>query len=133
MATVKISKGYKQLVAEANNQVKTVTPAEAMRSVGDSGTIFVDLREIEELKRNGKVPGSVHTPRVMLEFYLDPESPYHKAELVSGKNVIFYCASGGRSALACRTAQEMGLTNAAHIEGGFKNWVENGGTVEKVE
>ena len=128
-----MSKGFKQLVAEANNQVKTVTPEEAMKSVGDSGTLFVDLRETEELKRDGKVPGAVHMPRGMLEFYIDPESPYHKPELASGKKVIFYCASGGRSALACRTAQEMGLTNAAHIGGGFRNWLEKGGTVEKVE
>lgn len=128
-----MSKGFKQLVAEANAQVQTLTPEEAMKSVGDGRTLFVDLREAEELKRDGKVPGAVQAPRGMLEFYIDPGSPYHKPEFASGKKVLFYCASGGRSALACKTAQEMGLTNAAHIGGGFRSWLEKSGPVEKVQ
>ena len=125
-------KGFKALVAEANEQIQTRTAEDAIRRVNEAGVVFVDIREPEELARDGKVPGALHAPRGMLEFYIDPESPYHKAEFASGKEILFYCASGLRSALAAKTARDMGLDKVAHVGGGFKAWREKSGPVEKV-
>ncbi len=124
-------KSAKELVAEANARVKTVTPADVMSSVSAQDTVFVDLRDTAELQRDGKIPGAVHVNRGMLEFALDPTLPYHNPVFSSGKKIVFYCASGGRSALAADTAQRMGLEQVAHLGGGFKAWRDAGGTVEK--
>ena len=123
-------KSAKELVAQANSRVKTVSAQEAMSLLNDSDTVFVDLRDSSELQRDGKIPGSVHINRGMLEFVLDPTLPYHNAVFSSGKKVLFYCASGGRSALAADTAQNMGLERVSHLGGGFKGWKEANGPVE---
>ena len=123
-------KTAKELVAEANSRVQTVTTQDAMLRLKDADTVFVDLRDSAELQRDGKIPGAVHVTRGMLEFALDPTLPYHNPAFSSGKQVLFYCASGGRSALAADTAQAMGLTRVSHLGGGFKAWREANGPVE---
>ena len=123
-------KSAKELVAQANARVKTVSAQEAMSLLKDSDTVFVDLRDSSELQRDGKIPGSVHVNRGMLEFVLDPTLPYHNPVFSSGKQIVFYCASGGRSALAADTAQSMGLGRVSHLGGGFKGWKETNGPVE---
>ncbi len=120
-------KNVKELIREANSRVNTVTAQDAMRMMNDPDTAFVDLRDSAELLRDGKIPGAVHINRGMLEFALDPASPYHNPVFSSGKSIIFYCASGGRSALAADTAQFMGLSRVAHLGGGFKRWLEANG------
>jgi rhodanese-related sulfurtransferase len=124
-------KSAKELVAAANTRVRTVRVEDALPLVGDDETVFVDLRDSAELHREGKIPGAVNVNRGMLEFVLDPTSPNHNSVLSSGKAIVFYCATGGRSALAADTAQQMGLQKAAHLGGGFKAWAEAGGAVEK--
>jgi rhodanese-related sulfurtransferase len=123
-------KGYKALLAEANALVETVPVAAALPLHGDPGTVFVDLRDPREIQREGRIPGSFSCPRGMLEFWIDPESPYAKAVFQEPKRFVFYCASGWRSALAARTAQEMGLEGVAHLAGGFTAWRDAGGAVE---
>ncbi len=120
-------KSVKQLVEEANSRVETIPVQEALQRVNDSSTVFVDLRDSAELQRYGKIPGALHVNRGMLEFVLDPSTPYHHPLFASGKHIIFYCASGGRSALAADTAQSMGRSNVSHLGGGFKAWVAAGG------
>ena len=104
-----ITKGYRELLDEVNAAVRTLDAAEALALHGDPGVVFVDLRDPRELEREGHVPGAFHCPRGMLEFWIDPASPYHKPAFAEPKRFLFYCASGWRSALAARTAQEMGL------------------------
>ena len=125
-------KSVKELVAEANSRVNTVTAKEALALLADPDTVFVDLRDSSELLRDGKIPGAVHIARGMLEFALDPSVPYHNPVFSSGKKVVFYCAGGGRSALAADTAQSMGLTSVSHLGGGFNGWKEANSPVEKV-
>lgn len=125
-----IKKGFKQLLAEAEAEIKTLSPADAV-ALHDSGdVVFIDLRDPRELEREGKMPGAFSCTRGMLEFWIDPESPYHKAIFAEDKRFIFFCAGGWRSALAAKTAQDMGLENVAHIEGGFGAWRKAGGPVE---
>lgn len=126
-------KSAKEMVAQANSRVKTVSAQEAMSLLKDSDTVFVDLRDSSELQREGKIPGSVHVNRGMLEFVLDPALPYHNPVFSSGKKILFYCASGGRSALAADTAQNMGLERVSHLGGGFKGWKEASGPVESTQ
>lgn len=121
-----MKKGYKQLLDEANAVVAAVSVEDAAGLLADSSTIFVDLRDPRELQREGKIPGAQHCPRGMLEFWIDPESPYHKPYFSSGKSFVFFCASGWRSALAARTAQEMGLEPVRHMAGGFSAWRDAG-------
>lgn len=123
-------KGFKQLVAEANSTIETIQAADAMRQRQTEDVVFIDVRDLPELERDGKIPGSVHASRGMLEFLVDPESPYHKDIFASGKKLILYCASGGRSALAAQRLQEMGLDRVAHVGGGIKAWKEANGPVE---
>lgn len=125
-----MEKGFKQLVAEANAAVETVAVDEAMQQLQTPEIVFIDIRDLPELQRDGKIPGAVHASRGMLEFHADPESPYHKTAFASGKKLILYCASGGRSALAAQRLQEMGLNNVAHMSGGIKAWKEANGPVE---
>jgi len=124
-----LRKGCKQLVAEANAHIRTIPTAEAIARHGDPNTVFVDLRDVRELDREGMIPGAFHAPRGMLEFWVDPESPYYKDIFGSGKAFLFYCASAWRSALSTRAVQEMGLEPVAHIEGGFSAWKKAGGPV----
>lgn len=117
-----MKRGYKVLLAEANRVIETVPVAEAGRLHGRDDVLFVDLRDVRELEREGMIPGAFHAPRGMLEFWIDPESPYHKPVFAAPKRFVFYCASGWRSALAAKTATDMGLANVCHLEGGFSAW-----------
>ncbi len=125
-----MKKGYRALVAEAEAEIETITPEAARALLGRAGVIFVDLREKGELRRDGRVPGAVNVPRGMLEFWIDPESPYFKPELAGPARFVFFCAAGWRSALATRTANEMGVGEVCHIAGGFAAWRQSGGPVE---
>jgi rhodanese-related sulfurtransferase len=129
----KIVKGYKALIGEANSQVRTLSVDEAKTLHGDPNVVFVDLRDPRELDREGKMPGAFHCPRGMLEFWIDPESPYAKPVFQDDKTFVFFCAGGWRSALAAKTAQDMGLKPVAHIEGGFGGWKRAGGPVNMPE
>jgi len=124
-------KRVRDLLAEANALVVTLTAEEAIGLFGDSQVAFVDIREQSERDASGWIPGAVHAPRGMLEFYLDPSSRAHMEVFGSGKRILFYCAGGARSALAAKTAMEMGLSNVAHVGGGFGAWVAAGGPVEQ--
>ena len=126
-------KSIKTLVADAEALIETIPAAEAIKLAQQDNVELIDIRDIRELQRDGKIPGANHSPRGMLEFWVDPESPYHKPLFASGKRFMLYCASGWRSALATRALQEMGLEPICHIEGGFNGWKEAGGDVEKVE
>ena len=128
-----ITKSVKELVSEANEVVRTITASEAAQVLKSDKYVFVDLRDFRELKREGKIPGSFSCPRGMLEFWIDPKSPYHKEVFNQNKTYVFYCASAWRSALSAKVAQEMGLTPVCHIEGGFTAWKKEIGEVEKVE
>lgn len=128
-----ITKHVKDMIADANSMVTTIPTAEAFDLVNSPDHILVDLRDFRELKRGGKIPGAFSCPRGMLEFWIDPDSPYHKEVFNQDKTYVFYCASAWRSALSARVAQEMGLNPVAHIEGGFGAWVKAGGPVEEVE
>jgi rhodanese-related sulfurtransferase len=128
-----INKGVKQLVAEAEAEIETISAADALDLVDDEGVVLVDLRDIRELWRDGMIPGAYHAPRGMLEFWVDPDSKYHKEVFASGKKFVFYCAGGQRSALAAKAVQDMGLAPVAHVGGGFKAWKEAGGPVVEKE
>ena len=128
-----ITKSVKQMVADANARITTIPTEEAIALVGSPDHVFVDLRDIRELQRGGKVPGAFSCPRGMLEFWIDPASPYHKEVFAEDKTFVFYCASAWRSALSTLVAQEMGLKPVAHVEGGFSAWTKAGGPVETVE
>ena len=125
-----IKRGYKAMVDDANARIKTISAAEAIGLLGRDDVVLVDFRDPRELERDGKVPGAFHCTRGMLEFWIDPESPYHKPIFAEDKRFVFFCAGGMRSALAAGTADEMGLKPVAHIEGGFGAWKKAGGPVE---
>ena len=122
-------KGHRQMVDEATAKIRRYTVAEAMARLDDPTVQFVDIRDVRELEREGVVPGALHAPRGMLEFWVDPESPYHRTQFAEPKEFIFFCAAGWRSALATATVQEMGLANVADIEGGFGAWKAAGAPV----
>jgi len=125
-----ITKGYKALVAQAEAKIETLSVAEASALHGRDDVVFVDLRDPRELEREGRLPGAFHCPRGMLEFWIDPESPYAKPVFSQDKRFVFFCAGGMRSALAAEAAQEMGLKPVAHIDGGFGAWQKAGAPVE---
>jgi len=129
---LKLKKGIKQLVAEAYAEIETVKAGDALNLKDDPNVVLVDLRDIRELQRDGRVPGAFHAPRGMLEFWVDPESPYYKEIFGTGKKFVFFCAGGMRSALAAQAVRHMGLEPVCHIEGGFRAWKEAGGPVEAV-
>ena len=128
-----ITRGYKALLDEAQAKIKTLPADDAVALHGRDDTVFVDLRDPRELEREGRIPGALHCPRGMLEFWIDPESPYHKPAFAQDKTYVFFCAAGWRSALSAATAQDMGLKPVAHIEGGFTAWKKAGGPVEGSE
>ena len=128
-----ITKSVKELVSEANEVVRTITASEAAQVLKSDKYVFIDLRDFRELKREGKIPGSFSCPRGMLEFWIDPKSPYHKEVFNQNKTYVFYCASAWRSALGAKVAQEMGLSPVCHIVGGFTAWKKEIGEIEKVE
>jgi rhodanese-related sulfurtransferase len=132
-----ITKGFRVLVDQAMAEVKTYTVAEVLAKAADKNADkvvqIVDIRDVREL-RNGMVTGSYHAPRCMLEFWVDPESPYHKKIWADeSKEFILFCGAGWRSALAAKTLQDMGMTNVAHIEGGYEAWVNAGAPTETLE
>ena len=130
---LKIIKGYQQLVAEAEKEIETINIEDALELHGNEDVVFVDLRDVRELWREGTIPGAFHCPRGMLEFWIDPDSIYYKALFASGKKFLFFCNLGWRSALAAQVSQRMGLTPVAHIGGGFDAWKQAGGPVAQKE
>jgi len=124
-----ITKGVKALVAEANARVRTIATAEAISLHGSPEVTFVDLRDPRELERDGMVPDAFHATRGMIEFWVDPDSPYFKPVFGEDRLFVLYCASGWRSALTAATLQDMGMSNVAHVEGGFGGWKAAGGPV----
>ncbi len=129
----KITTGFRALVEAAEREVETLTVADALKLHGNPDVVFVDLRDPRELQREGRMPGAFHCTRGMLEFWIDPESPYHKPIFAEDKKFVFFCAGGWRSALAAQTAQRMGLKPVAHMSGGFGGWKKEGGPVEMPE
>jgi len=128
-----ITKGFRALVDEAMEEVKTYTVPEVLAMLDNPKIHIVDIRDVRELK-DGTVTGSTHAPRCMLEFWVDPQSPYYKPMWGDeSKEFVLFCGAGWRSALAAKTLQDMGMTNVAHIEGGFAEWVKHGGPVETPE
>lgn len=117
------------LVAAAKERIENLTP-EQVAAEAEEGAMLVDLREADERDASGTIPGAVFAPRGMLEFWADPTSSYHREEFDPGKRVILHCASGGRSALAADLLQQMGYQDVAHLDGGYKAWVEAGQPTE---
>ena len=125
-----ITTGFQKLLDDARKSIIEIPAAEAIKLASDPNVVIVDIRDPRELALEGKIPGSLHAPRGMLEFWIDPASPYFKPVFGEDKRFVFHCASGWRSALAADTAQKMGLKPVAHIEGGLKAWKAAGGPVE---
>ena len=131
--TQDITLHIKDMVSDARSRINEVPPTEAISLIEDDGVVIVDIRDVRERTRDGYIKDSLHVPRGMLEFWIDPDSPYHKPIFAQEKHFIFHCASGWRSALATDTAQKMGLKPVSHIEGGLGAWVKAGGPIEKDE
>lgn len=130
---LEIRKSVKQMFAEAMAEVETLTVGQALELHGRPDVTFVDLRDPREIWRDGGIPGAINVTRGMLEFWIDPGSAYHKDFFASGNQFVFFCAGGVRSALAAKTAQDMGLTPVCHIEGGFGAWKKSGAPVVEVK
>jgi rhodanese-related sulfurtransferase len=128
-ATIVLKRGYKQLIEDALERIHTLSVDEAQTKLDDPEVVFIDIREAKELEREGAIPGAFNAPRGMLEFWVDPESPYHKEVFAPGKHFILYCQSAWRSALATATLLDMGLTWVGHIEGGFSVWKQAEGPI----
>lgn len=128
-----ITIGVRALVEAAEREIETLSLEEARQLHGQDGVVFVDVRDIRELQREGRIPGAFHCPRGMVEFWIDPESPYHKSIFAEDKRFVFFCAAGWRSALATQAAQRMGLKPVAHIKGGFSAWKAAGALIEEPE
>ena len=127
-----ITKSVKEMVEAANAEITKLSVKEVRKLVDSEEHVIVDLRDIRELQRAGKIPGAFSCPRGMLEFWIDPESPYHKKVFDQDKTYVFYCASAWRSALSAKLAQDMGLAPVAHIEGGFSAWANAGAPIEEL-
>jgi rhodanese-related sulfurtransferase len=123
---MKLKIGYKALLAEAGREAELLSQQDAAALLHDSDVVFVDLRDLRELERDGVLPGAFHAPRGMLEFWVDPESPYFKPIFGSGKRLVLYCASAWRSALAAAQLTRMGVPRVCHLEGGFRAWQQAG-------
>jgi len=123
-------KSAKELVAEANASIQTLSAQDAAKLVGAPNVVFVDIREADELSKTGRIQGAVHVPRGFLEFQADPSSPSHKPELGADKRIVLYCGSGSRSALAAKTLGEMGFGSVAHVQGGFPALRDTGAPIE---
>jgi rhodanese-related sulfurtransferase len=128
-----ITTSVKALCEAAEREIETVPVEQAIARAQGGDVVLVDIRDIRELQRDGRVPGAFHCPRGMLEFWIDPDSSYHKPVFAQDKSFLFFCAGGLRSALAAHTAQRMGLKPVAHIKGGFGAWKKAGGPVEMPE
>ena len=125
-----VTRGFKQMLAEANAMIETISVEDAQALVGNADVVFVDVRETVERQKSGGIKDSVHVPRGFLEIIADPETPMHIDSLASGKRLVLYCGSGGRSALAAKTLIDMGLENVCNIAGGYGAWVEAGGPTD---
>jgi rhodanese-related sulfurtransferase len=125
-----ITRGIKPMLDEAKRAIEEIEPEDAVKLAGRDDVVLVDIRDPRELERDGKVPGAFHCTRGMLEFWIDPDSPYYKPLFGEDKKFVFFCAGGLRSALAAKTAQDMGLKPVAHILKGFKGWKDAGGPTE---
>jgi len=125
--------GYKTLIEQAEKNIETISVDEVAGLLYDETVTIVDIRDIRELQREGKLPGAIHAPRGMLEFWVDPDSPYHRELFSEEKKFVFYCASAWRSALATQTVQQMGMNNVCHMSGGFTAWKEAEQPIEPVE
>lgn len=121
-----LKKGFKALIAEAAQRCQGITPDAAQARLGDPNTVFVDVRDVRELERDGMIPGAFHAPRGMIEFWVDPESPYYKPIFQEGKTFVLYCAADFRATLAAAALSDMGLPNVLHLEGGFGEWKKAG-------
>jgi len=128
-----ITTGFRRMLEEAEREIETLSIEDAAKLHGNADVVFVDLRDPREREREGKMPGAFHCTRGMLEFWIDPESPYHKPVFTEDKKFVFFCAGGWRSALAAQTAKQMGLKPVAHIRGGFSAWKKAGAPVEEPE
>jgi rhodanese-related sulfurtransferase len=126
-----LKKGFRQMVDEAKSRITTVSLEEARARLGRPDVLFVDLRDVRELEREGVIPGAFHCPRGMLEFWIDPDSPYYKDVFAPGKEFVFFCNGAWRSALATDTAQQMGLPRVVEMGGGFSAWKAAGYPVEE--
>ncbi len=131
--TVRDGISVKKLLDEANADIEVVSAEMLKSEIADENLVIIDLRDIRELEREGHLPGGVHTPRGMLEFWIDPDSPYARPIFQEDKRFVFYCQSGWRSALACAIANRLGLQRASHLEGGFTAWKEAGGEIVPYE
>jgi rhodanese-related sulfurtransferase len=125
-----ITTGFRALVDAAEREIETLTVEDAIALHARGDVTFIDVRDVRELEREGRVPGAFHCPRGMLEFWIDPQSPYHKPVFAEDKRFVFFCAGGWRSALAAQTAHRMGLRPVAHLKGGFGAWRKTDGPVE---
>jgi rhodanese-related sulfurtransferase len=125
-----ITTGFRALIDAAEREIETISVEDALALHGRDDVVFVDIRDIRELNREGKMIGAFHCPRGMLEFWIDPDSPYHKPVFADDKKFLFFCAGGWRSALAAQTAHRMGLKPVAHINGGFGAWRKANGPIE---
>ncbi|MGL4240893.1 MAG: rhodanese-like domain-containing protein [Beijerinckiaceae bacterium] len=125
-----ITKGYKALLAEAERAIETLDVDAVKGMLGRDDVVLVDIRDPRELEREGRMPGAFHCTRGMLEFWIDPDSPYAKPIFQEDKTFVFFCAGGWRSALAAKTAKDMGLKPVAHMRGGFGAWKKEGGPIE---
>lgn len=128
----KLKKSSADMVKEARKRIKEIEISDLIKMVDDPNVVIVDIRDIRERQRGGFIPGSFHAPRGMIEFWIDPDSPYFKEIFAENKNFVFHCASGWRSALTVSTLKDMGF-EAAHLKEGFSKWEENGGPIEKPE
>ena len=127
---LEIKRSVKQMFDESMKEIETLNAEQAKALHGQKGVTFIDLRDPREIWRDGGVPEAINVTRGMLEFWIDPGSPYHKPFFANGDKFVFFCAGGVRSALAAKTAQDMGLTPVAHIEGGFGAWKKAGAPVD---
>ncbi len=128
-----LKKGYKALIAEAEQKTRGISADAAQARLGDPDTVFVDIRDVRELEREGMIPGAFHAPRGMLEFWVDPDSPYYKPVFTEDKTFILYCHADWRGVLSAATLTEMGMQNVLHLEGGYEEWKKAGRpSVEKL-
>jgi rhodanese-related sulfurtransferase len=118
-----------EMVSQARARIEEIETPDLIARLDDPDTVIVDIRDVRERQRVGFIPGSIHAPRGMLEFWIDPDSPYHKDVFAqAGKRYVFHCASGWRSALSVATLQDMGF-DAAHLKEGFSTWEQHGGPI----
>lgn len=127
-----LKKSAADMVANARSHIEEIETADLIKMVGDPNVVIVDLRDIRERQRSGFIPGSFHAPRGMIEFWVDPSSPYFKEIFGEDKKFVFHCASGWRSALTTETLQDMGF-EAAHLKAGFTDWLKQGGPIEPAQ